>query len=105
MERVAGNGPDFQLNVAKTDPLNYAMRGLLYDLKKQKNIKAGGSGPVCSALVVYSYLYSLLKKKKVNVVPGFFNKLLVAVSKPFSKKFMAVNSGKLYAKSQSKRNF
>ncbi|MBO5021248.1 MAG: extracellular solute-binding protein, partial [Clostridia bacterium] len=30
---LAGNGPDFQLNVAKTDPLNYAMRGLLYDLK------------------------------------------------------------------------
>ena len=29
---LAGNGPDFQLNVAKTDPLNYAMRGLLYDL-------------------------------------------------------------------------
>ena len=31
---LAGNGPDFQLNVAKTDPLNYAMRGLLYDLTK-----------------------------------------------------------------------
>jgi ABC-type glycerol-3-phosphate transport system substrate-binding protein len=31
---LAGNGPDFQLNVAKTDPLNYAMRGLLYDLKE-----------------------------------------------------------------------
>ena len=29
---LAGNGPDFQLNVARTDPLNYAMRGLLYDL-------------------------------------------------------------------------
>jgi len=37
---------------------------LLYDLEEQKEIKAGGSGPVCSALVVYSYLYSLLKKKK-----------------------------------------
>lgn len=30
---LAGNGPDFQLNVVRTDPLNYAMRGLLYDLK------------------------------------------------------------------------
>ena len=39
---------------------------MLYDLDKQKDIKAGGSGPVCSALVVYSYLYDLLKKKKVK---------------------------------------
>ena len=31
---LVGNGPDFQLNIAKTDPLNYAMRGLLYDLTK-----------------------------------------------------------------------
>lgn len=30
---LAGNGPDLQLNVERTDPLNYAMRGLLYDLK------------------------------------------------------------------------
>ena len=41
---------------------------LLYDLKKQKNIKAGGSGPVCSALVVYSYIYSLMKRKKLKRV-------------------------------------
>lgn len=31
---LAGNGPDFQLSVGRTDPLNYAMRGLLYDLTK-----------------------------------------------------------------------
>lgn len=37
---------------------------MLYDLEKQKEVKAGGSGPACSALVVYSYLYDLLKKKK-----------------------------------------
>ena len=30
---LSGNGPDFQLNVDRTAPLNYAMRGLLYDLK------------------------------------------------------------------------
>ena len=41
---------------------------ILYDLEKQKEIKAGGSGPVCSALVVYAYLYQLLKKKKVKRV-------------------------------------
>ena len=39
---------------------------MLYDLKKQKEIKAGGSGPACSALVVYSYLYDLLKKQKMK---------------------------------------
>lgn len=36
---------------------------ILYDLEKQKEVKAGGSGPVCSALVLYSYLYDELKKK------------------------------------------
>ena len=39
---------------------------LLYDLDSQTEIKAGGSGPVCSALVVYSYIYDLLKKKKLK---------------------------------------
>ena len=39
---------------------------LLYDLEKQKEIKAGGSGPVCSALVVYSYLVNQLKKRKIK---------------------------------------
>ena len=41
---------------------------MLYNLNVQKEIKAGGSGPVCSALVVYSYLYDLLKKKKLKRV-------------------------------------
>ena len=41
---------------------------LLYDLEKQTEVKAGGSGPVCSALVVYSYIYRLLKKKKLKRV-------------------------------------
>lgn len=41
---------------------------LLYDIKKQKDVKAGGSGPVCSALVVYSYIYEQLKKKKLKRV-------------------------------------
>ena len=39
---------------------------MLYNLDKQKEVKAGGSGPVCSALVVYSYLYDLLKKRKLK---------------------------------------
>ena len=41
---------------------------MLYDLDNQKNIKAGGSGPVCSALVVYSYIFDLLKRKKIKRV-------------------------------------
>ena len=41
---------------------------MLYELEKQKEVHAGGSGPVCSALVVYSYIYDLLKKKKVKRV-------------------------------------
>lgn len=34
---LAGKGPDFQLSIGRTDPLNYAMRGLLYDLSKFKD--------------------------------------------------------------------
>ena len=41
---------------------------MLYDLDIQKEVKAGGSGPACSALVVYSYIYSLLKSKKIKRV-------------------------------------
>ena len=41
---------------------------MLYDLEKQSDIHAGGSGPVCSALVVYSYIYELMKKKKLKRV-------------------------------------
>ena len=41
---------------------------MLYDLNKQKEVNAGGSGPVCSALVVYSYIYELLKNKKIKRV-------------------------------------
>ena len=41
---------------------------MLYDLEKEKDIHAGGSGPVCSALVVYSYIYELMKRKKLKKV-------------------------------------
>ena len=45
---------------------------MLYDIEKQKEITAGGSGPVCSCLVNYGYVYDLMKKgklKKVLLVP------------------------------------
>jgi stage V sporulation protein AD len=41
---------------------------MLYDLEKQSDVHAGGSGPVCSALVVYSYIYEMMKKKKLKRV-------------------------------------
>lgn len=41
---------------------------MLYDLKKQKEVGAGGSGPVCSALVMYGEIYPKLKDKKIKRV-------------------------------------
>ncbi len=51
---------------------------MLYDLEKQEQVLAGGSGPVCSALVNFSYIYDQLKKKKIKRV------LLVATGALFS---------------------
>ena len=41
---------------------------ILYDLEKQKECLAGGSGPVCSALVNYSYIINKLKRKELKRV-------------------------------------
>lgn len=41
---------------------------MLYDLKKQKDIQAGGSGPVCSALVIYSDIIKKLQNKELKRV-------------------------------------
>ena len=70
-----------------------------------KSMGLGGKLSTLSSDKVAKIALKALKKKKANVIPGFFNKILVVISKPFSKKFMAVNSGKIYAKSQSKRGF
>ena len=51
---------------------------MLYDLETQKEVLAGGSGPVCSALVNYSVILEMLKKKKIKKV------LLVATGALFS---------------------
>ena len=51
---------------------------MLYDLETQKEVLAGGSGPVCSALVNYSLVLDLLRKKKIKKV------LLVATGALFS---------------------
>ncbi len=41
---------------------------LLYDLKKQKEVLAGGSGPVCSALVTYGFVMNEMKKGNLKRV-------------------------------------
>lgn len=41
---------------------------MLYDLKEQKDVQAGGSGPVCSALVVYSDIIKKLQNKELKRV-------------------------------------
>ncbi len=59
--------------------LNYNDCGvLLYDLEKQKEIMAGGSGPVCSALVNYSTILKGLMENKYKKV------LLIATGALFS---------------------
>ena len=55
---------------------------MLYDIEKQKEITAGGSGPVCSCLVNYGYIYSMLKSGKLNKV------LLVTTGALFSPTFL-----------------
>ena len=51
---------------------------MLYDLENQEEVNAGGSGPVCSALVNFSYIYDQLKTKKLKRV------LLIATGALFS---------------------
>ena len=41
---------------------------MLYDLEHQKEVQAGGSGPVCSALVVYSDIIQKLANKELKRV-------------------------------------
>lgn len=40
---------------------------IIYDVEKQP-VLAGGSGPACSALVNYSYIFKLMKEKKMKKV-------------------------------------
>lgn len=39
---------------------------MLYDLESQKEVQAGGSGPVCSALVVYADLFKKMQNKELK---------------------------------------
>ncbi len=63
--------------------MNYNDCGvMLYDLNSQKEVQAGGSGPVCSALVLYGDIITRMKNgelKKVLYVPtgALFNPTLI----------------------------
>ena len=64
---------DYMLEVEKIDlEKNYNDCGImLYDLERQVEVLAGGSGPVCSALVTYGYILDQMRKgnlKRVLVV-------------------------------------
>ncbi len=71
---------DYMLNTYNVDLNdNYNDCGvMLYDLALQKEVKAGGSGPACSALVSFSYIYNMLKEKKLKKV------LIIATGALFS---------------------
>ena len=72
----------------------------------KESIKSMGIGGKLSAVkidkVVKCSLIGLKKRKKI-IIPGGFNKLLNLASKPFSKSFLAKQTGKIYKKSQLKR--
>ena len=56
---------EYHIDISK----NYNDCGLmLYDTDTQKEIHAGGSGPVCSALVMYGDIIPKLKNKKLKKV-------------------------------------
>ena len=60
---------DFMKTEYNIELKNYNDCGvILYDLEKQKDVGAGGSGPVCSPLVVYSDIIKKLEKKELNRV-------------------------------------
>lgn len=70
---------EYKIDISK----NYNDCGvMLYDLKKQEEVLAGGSGPVCSALVNYSFIMDKLKNKEIKKV------LLVATGALFSPTFV-----------------
>jgi short-subunit dehydrogenase len=70
-----------------------------------KSMGLGGKLSCTDTDKVAKIALKALKHKKKNVVTGGFNKFLVFISKPFSKAFLAKSTGKIWKKSQAKRNF
>ena len=55
---------EYGLDISK----NYNDCGtMLYNLEEQEEVQAGGSGPVCSALVNYGMIMDKLKKKEITI--------------------------------------
>lgn len=72
-------GKEIVKEFSNYDLKNYNDCGvMLYDTDRQKEVHAGGSGPVCSALVNFGFIYSKLKEKKYKRV------LLIATGALFS---------------------
>lgn len=66
---------EYNIDISK----NYDDCGtMLYDLNEQKEVMAGGSGPVCSALVNYSFIFRKMKEGKLKKI------LIVATGALFS---------------------
>ena len=60
---------DFMKKEYSIELKNYNDCGvMLYDLENQKDVQAGGSGPVCSALVIYSDILRKLENKELKRV-------------------------------------
>ena len=60
---------DFMKTEYSIDLKNYNDCGvMLYDLENQREVQAGGSGPVCSPLVVYSDIIKKLENKELKRV-------------------------------------
>ena len=56
---------EYKIDISK----NYDDCGaMIYDLDKQEECLAGGSGPVCSCLVNYGYIFKKLKEKEIKRV-------------------------------------
>lgn len=70
-----------------------------------KSMGLGGKLSCVDTDKVAKLALKALRRKKRMVIPGNFNRFLVLISKPFSKSFMANRTGKIWEKSQKKRNF
>ena len=70
-----------------------------------KSMGLNGKLTTLPAIKVAKISLKALKKKKMIVVPGVFNKCVEAVSRPFTQSFLAKTTGKMWKKSQAKRNF
>ena len=74
----------------------------------QESIKSMGFGGKITTLPakkVAKKSLVALKKRKAIVIPGAANKFINVLSKPFSKYFLAKTTGRIWRKSQKKRNF